>query len=127
AWPLTPPWPFGAVARFFPTGFGCTSPSTGSAHTADLRHATSTEEGLRGCSHCVMCRLPSWQDPQVAPTAGASWPPRSQVLYLTLWPCGYPSCTVISLRARTEPLTRLDFHQLDCGLASRYRTVPLPR
>ena len=30
---------------------------------------------------------------------------------------------MISLRARTEQLTRLDFHQLDCGLAGRYRTA----
>jgi hypothetical protein len=28
---------------------------------------------------------------------------------------------VVSLRVRHEQLTRLDFHQLDCGLAGRYR------
>jgi len=54
---------------------------------------------------------------------GASLPPSRRVLSITRWTCGYPSCTVISLRARTEPLTRLDFHQLDCGLAGRYRTA----
>jgi Putative transposase/Transposase zinc-binding domain len=32
---------------------------------------------------------------------------------------------VIALRARTEPLTRLDCHPLDCGLAGRYRTAAL--
>ena len=30
---------------------------------------------------------------------------------------------MLSRRARTEHLTRLDFHQLDCGLAGRYRTA----
>jgi hypothetical protein len=72
--PLPPPGPFGACARFFPKGFGLTSPSTGAAHTDDLRHATSTEEGLRGCRHAVMCRLPYVQDLQVAPTAVAYCP-----------------------------------------------------
>jgi hypothetical protein len=30
---------------------------------------------------------------------------------------------VVSLRVRHEQLTRLDFHQLDCGLAGRYRGI----
>ena len=89
----------------------------------DLRYATSTKEGFRGCSHSFMFKLPYSLDPQVAPTAVARSPLGSRAVYTTLWRCGYPSSTVVSLRIRHEQLIRRVFHPLDCGLAGRYRTA----
>ena len=61
--------------------------------------ATSMTNRLRGCSHSVMFRLPHLLDPQIAPTAEAPSPLGSRAVYTTLWTCGYPPRTVVSLRA----------------------------
>src|SRR5205823_12174764 len=61
--------------------------------------ATSMTNRFRGCSHSVMFRLPHLLDPQIAPTAEAPSPLGSRAVYTTLWTCGYPPRTVVSLRA----------------------------
>ena len=61
--------------------------------------ATSMTNRFRGCSHSVMFRLPHLLDPQVAPTAEALCPLGSRAVYTTQRTCGYPTRTVVSLRA----------------------------
>src|SRR2546427_76732 len=61
--------------------------------------ATSMTNRLRGCSHSVMFTLPHLLDPQIAPTAEAPSPLGSRAADTTLWTCGYPPRTVVSLRA----------------------------
>jgi hypothetical protein len=61
--------------------------------------ATSMTNRFRGCSHSVMFRLPHLQGPQVAPTVEAQRLLGSRAVYPTQRTCGYPSRTVVSLRA----------------------------
>ena len=61
--------------------------------------ATSMTNQFRGCSHSVMFRLPHLQGPQVAPTVEAQRLLGSRAVYATQRTCGYPSRTVVSLRA----------------------------
>jgi hypothetical protein len=60
--------------------------------------ATSVTNPCRGCSHSVMCRLPHWRDPQVAPPAEAQRLLGSRAVYATPCPCGDPARTVVSRR-----------------------------
>ena len=61
--------------------------------------ATSMTNRFRGCSHSVMFRLPHLLGPQVAPTAEALCLLGSRAVYTTQRTCGYPTRTVVSLRA----------------------------
>jgi len=61
--------------------------------------ATSMTNQFRGCSHSVMFRLPHLLGPQVAPTVEAQSLLGSRAVYATQRTCGYPSRTVVSLRA----------------------------
>jgi hypothetical protein len=61
--------------------------------------ATSMTNRFRGCSHSMMFRLPHLLDPQVAPTVEAQRLLGSRAVYATQRTCGYPSRTVVSLRA----------------------------
>lgn len=61
--------------------------------------ATSMANRFRGCSHSVMFRLPHLLGPQVAPTVEAQRLLGSRAVYTTQRACGYPSRTVVSLRA----------------------------
>src|SRR6266568_2075962 len=61
--------------------------------------ATSMTNQFRGCSHAVMFRLPHLRGPQVAPTAEALGLLGSRAVYATQSTCGYPTRTVVSLRA----------------------------
>jgi hypothetical protein len=61
--------------------------------------ATSMTNRFRGCSHSVMFRLPHSLDPQIAPTVEAQGLLGSRAVYATQRTCGYPSRTVVSLRA----------------------------
>ena len=75
--------------------------------------ATSLTNRCRGCSHAMMFRLPHLRDPQVAPTVEAQRLLGSRAVYATQRTCGYPSRTVVSLRACIGPLARRDLHPLD--------------
>jgi hypothetical protein len=61
--------------------------------------ATSMTNQFRGCSHSMMFRLPHLLGPQVAPTVEAQSLLGSRAVYTTQRTCGYPSRTVVSLRA----------------------------
>ena len=61
--------------------------------------ATSMANQFRGCSHSVMFRLPHSLGPQIAPTVEAQGLLGSRAVYATQRTCGYPSRTVVSLRA----------------------------
>ena len=61
--------------------------------------ATSMTNRFRGCSHSVMFRLPRSLGPQIAPTVEAQGLLGSRAVYATQRTCGYPSRTVVSLRA----------------------------
>jgi|RhiMetdeSRZDD1v2_1073273.scaffolds.fasta_scaffold328413_2 hypothetical protein len=61
--------------------------------------ATSMTNQFRGCSHSVMFRLPHLLGPQVAPTVETQRLLGSRAVYATQRTCGYPSRTVVSLRA----------------------------
>jgi hypothetical protein len=61
--------------------------------------ATSMTNRFRGCSHSVRFRLPHLQGSQVAPTVEAQRLLGSRTVYATHRTCGYPSRTVVSLRA----------------------------
>ena len=61
--------------------------------------ATSMTNRFRGCSHSLMFRLPHLLGPRVAPTAEAQRLLGSWAVYATQRTCGYPSRTVVSLRA----------------------------
>jgi len=61
--------------------------------------ATSMTNQFRGCSHSVMFRLPHSLGPQIAPTVEAQRLLGSRAVYATQRTCGYPSRTVVSLRA----------------------------
>lgn len=61
--------------------------------------ATSMTNRFRGCSHSVMFRLPHSLGPQIAPTVEAQGLLGSRAVYATQRTCGYPSRTVVSLRA----------------------------
>jgi hypothetical protein len=63
------------------------------------RLATSLTNRFRGCSHSVMFRLPHLLGPQVAPTVEAQGLLGSRAVYTTQRTRGYPSRTVVSLRA----------------------------
>jgi hypothetical protein len=111
------PVPHRASAVPFPVSSRSTSASPDvqevrRAATPAMR-ATSLTNRLRGCSPAVMCRLPPWRDPQVAPTAEALCPLGRRAVYTTHSPCGYPPRTVVSLRACIGPLARRDFRPLD--------------
>ncbi len=75
--------------------------------------ATSMANRFRGCSHSMMFRLPHLLGPQVAPTVEAQSLLGSRAVYATQRTCGYPSRTVVSLRACIGQLARRDFHPLD--------------
>ena len=75
--------------------------------------ATSMTNRFRGCSHFMMFRLPHLLGPQIAPTAEAHSLLGSRAVYATQRTCGYPSRTVVSLRACIGPLARRDLHPLD--------------
>ena len=72
--------------------------------------ATSMTNRCRGCSHSVMFRLPHLRGPQVAPPVEAQRLLGSRAVYATQRTCGYPSRTVVSLRACIGQLARRDFH-----------------
>jgi hypothetical protein len=61
--------------------------------------ATSMANQCRGCRHSLLFRLPHLQGPQVAPTVEAHRLLGSRAVYATQRTCGYPSRTVVSLRA----------------------------
>jgi hypothetical protein len=61
--------------------------------------ATSMTHQCRGCSHSLLFRLPHLQGPQVAPTVEAQRLLGSRAVYATQRTGGYPSRTVVSLRA----------------------------
>ena len=88
------------------------SPSMQEVRRADTpaMMATSMTNQFRGCSHCIMFRLPHVRDPQGAPTAQALCPLGSRAGYTTHSPCGSPTRTVVSLRACIGPLARRDLH-----------------
>jgi hypothetical protein len=72
--------------------------------------ATSMTNQFRGCSHSLMFRLPHLLGPQVAPTVEVQSLLGSRAVYATQRTCGYPSRTVVSLRACIGPLARRDLH-----------------
>jgi hypothetical protein len=79
-------------------------------------NAASTGNRFRGCSHSLMFRLPCSLGLPAAPTAGSRSTPGGQAIYTTQNSVGCLPRAVASLRVRSGQLTRLDFHQLDCGL-----------
>lgn len=78
-------------------------------------NAASTGNRFRGCSHSLMFRLPCSLGLPAAPTAESKDPGRPGPLHHAE-PGSLPPRAVASLRVRSGQLTRLDFHQLDCGL-----------
>ena len=99
AWTRTPPRLCGALTRFFPQSFGLTSRATGSARDTTAMIATAMTNRFRGCSHSLMFRLPHLLGPQIAPTVEAHSLLGSRAVYATQRTYGYPSRTVVSLRA----------------------------
>jgi hypothetical protein len=114
AWTHTPLCFPVALTRFFPENIGVTFVGTRFAHKI-----TSAMQ-LR--QRAVISELQSFvylQAPAFARPPGCSH--RSdllggQAVYTTHRPDGYPFRDVASLRVQHGQLTRLDFHQLDCGL-----------
>jgi hypothetical protein len=96
---LTPQRPFGALARFFPKGYGLTSVAKGSTRQLSVAMQLQQRGIFRGCSHSITFKLLYLLDPQVAPTTGPLNIQGSRAVYTTHCSDGYPFRDVASLRA----------------------------